>query len=292
MTGIAARDRPVGEQDRRLPSPATWMEPGTVASLASSPSTRRARGAPTSRTPMRSACSVSRYAASKSAPRAASVNQSARGPGRSARVTGRRAAGTRPPGRCSGTDAPGSAPIASARPGATGSGPSPASVSREREPSGAVVDAAAHRQHVADAPLGGAELEHRAGAGAGGGVRRERRPSRVDAPHAPVTANQVSPPSNLARNPPTRSRPRRCRRDCRPAGSRASRRRDRAHPRRHAEVREPRSSEILDEGERAGLLDDERGTSADRLESHPSPRHEQRRRVGLAIPQRAHRCGR
>ena len=34
-----------------------------------------------------------------------------------------------------GTDAAGSAPIASTRPGPTGSGPMPASVSREREPS-------------------------------------------------------------------------------------------------------------------------------------------------------------
>ena len=112
-------------------------------------------------------------------------------------------------------------------------------------------------------------------------------------PMRPVTANHVSPPSNRARNPPTSTSSTACAVGIADQAVREPRRAavERTRP-RHAEVREPRAPEILDERLRAGLLDDE-------------PRHQptasnRTRRPGASsaggsacgVPQHAHRCAR
>ncbi len=287
---VAAGDGAVGEQDRRAvrrPRPAS-IRARSPRSRAR-PRERRSSAGPTSRAPMRSACSVSRHRDSKSASRAASVNQSARGPGRSASVT---RAGRRrerdvlvDDGHgCRGLRADREHPARDHGLGserrracpATASRARPAPRCRRARRAGSGCRAGRH-----------ADLEHGAVAGPRRGVRRDTAcPSRLDrSPRAgdrePRVALEPGPEpadEELERggavgiaDEPVRERERAA---VERAGS--PRRRGARGP----VARGPRRAPTRRAARRGA------GSSrADRLEAHASARREQRRLVGVGVPQ-------
>ena len=159
--GAARRSRSRGSRrsrgGRRAGSSAVRRRrPGSIPARSprsrARPCARRSSAGPTSRAPMRSACSESRQRDSKSAARAASVNQSARGPGRSASVD---RAGRRREGDVLVDDGHGCRGLRAdlehpARDHGVGS-ERRERVARPRAEHGGRLDAAAHREHVADA---------------------------------------------------------------------------------------------------------------------------------------------